>query len=218
MRFTIITPTLQRSSLVRACNSVDRQSFSDWQHIVMVDRAKLDHALLAGIHHPRRSVIKCPVAHHNYGNTCRHNAWELATGDYCLMLDDDNYLADDKILEDIAANLEDSPHWALFPILRRGKPFFHDPPGLKVTDTANVVVRREIARWPDILEYAADARWIEGLKAYPHKSLPDFRPIVDMPVQSKGRSNANRWDIREKAARTWRDIGMLYSKRGSTPL
>ena len=39
-----------------------------------------------------------------------------------------------------------------------------------------------------------------------------------MPVQSKGRSNANRWDIREKVARTWRDIGMLYSKRGSTPL
>ena len=90
MRFTIITPTLQRSSLVRACNSVDSQSYSDWQHLVMVDRAKLDHALLAGIHHPQRSVIKCAVPHHNYGNTCRHNAWELATGDYCLMLDDDN--------------------------------------------------------------------------------------------------------------------------------
>jgi glycosyltransferase involved in cell wall biosynthesis len=219
MRFTIITPTLQRSSLVRTCNSVDSQSYSDWQHIVMVDRAKLDRALLAGIHHPQRSVIKCPVPHHNYGNTCRHNAWELATGDYCLMLDDDNYLTDDKILEDIAASLEDRPHWALFPILRRGKLFFHDPPGLKVTDTANVVVRREIARWPDILEYAADARWVEGLKAYPHKSLPDFRPIVDMPIQSKGRSSAKRWDIREKVARTWRDIGLLYNKRGSsTPL
>jgi glycosyltransferase involved in cell wall biosynthesis len=219
MRFTIITPTLQRSSLLRACNSVDSQSYSDWQHIVMVDRAKLDRALLAGIHHPQRSVIHCPVPHHNYGNTCRHNAWELATGDYCLMLDDDNYLTDDRILEDIAANLEDSPHWVLFPILRRGKRFFHDPPGLKVTDTANVVVRKEIARWPNILEYAADARWIEGLKAYPHKSLPDFRPIVDMPIQSKGRSSAKRWDIREKMARTWRDLGLLYSRRGSsTPL
>ncbi len=218
MKFTIITPTLQRTSLVRACDSVDSQSFSDWQHIVMVDRAKLDRALLARIQHPQRSVVKCGVPHHNYGNTCRHNAWIFARGDYCLMLDDDNYLTDDRILEDIAANLEDRPHWALFPILRRGKLFFHDPPGLKVTDTANVVARREIARWPDILEYAADARWIEGLKAYPHKSLPDFRPIVDMPVQSKGRSSANRWDIREKVARTWRDIGLLYSKRGSTSL
>jgi hypothetical protein len=66
MRFTIITPTLQRSSLVRACNSVDSQSYSDWQHLVMVDRAKLDHALLAGIHHPQRSVIKCAVPHHNW--------------------------------------------------------------------------------------------------------------------------------------------------------
>jgi hypothetical protein len=41
---------------------------------------------------------------------------------------------------------------------------------------------------------------------------------VDMPVQSKGRSSANRWDIREKMARTWRDIGLLYGKRRSTPL
>jgi hypothetical protein len=94
----------------------------------MVDRAKLDHALLAEINHPRHSVIKCPIAHHNYGKTCRHNVWELATGDCCLMLDDDNYLTADKILEDIAANLEDRPHWALFPILRRGSLFFIDPP------------------------------------------------------------------------------------------
>lgn len=215
MRFTIITPTLQRSSLARACSSVDRQSFADWQHIVMVDRAKLNHALLAEINHPRRTVIQCPVAHHNYGNTCRHNAWELATGDYCLMLDDDNYLTDDKILEDIAAHLEDRPHWALFPILRRGRLFFNDPPGLKVTDTANVVVRRDIARWPDVEDYTADARWIEGLKAYPHKSLPGFRPIVDMPVQSKGRFCSKRWDISEKVARTCRAIKMRYNKHGN---
>ena len=124
MRFTIITPTLQRNSLVRTCSSVESQSFIDWQHIVMVDRAKLNHTLLALIHHPRRSIIKCPIAHHNYGNTCRHNAWKLASGDDCLMLYDDNYLADHRILEDIEANLEDRPHWALFPILRRGKLFF----------------------------------------------------------------------------------------------
>jgi glycosyltransferase involved in cell wall biosynthesis len=218
MRFTIITPTLQRNSLVRTCSSVESQSFIDWQHIVMVDRAKLNHTLLSLIDHPRRSIIKCPIAHHNYGNTCRHNAWELATGDYCLMLDDDNYLADHRILEDIAANLDDRPHWALFPILRRGKLFFHDPPGLKLTDTSNVVVRRDIARWPDISDYTADSRWVEGLKAYPHKSLPAFRPIVVMPVQSKGRFSSKRWDISEKLARTWRAMETRCSKRSSTAL
>jgi glycosyltransferase involved in cell wall biosynthesis len=218
MRFTIITPTLLRSSLVRTCHSVDCQTHADWQHIVMVDRSKLDRALLAQIDHAQRTVIQCPVPHHDYGNTCRRNAWELATGDYCLMLDDDNYLTDEKILEDIAANLDDRPDWALFPILRRGKLFFHDPPGLKVTDTANVVVRRQIARWPNTLEYAADARWVEGLKAYPYKSLPGFRPIVDMPVQSKGRTSAQHWDIREKMARTWRDIKLFGRRRGVSPL
>lgn len=193
VRFTIITPTLQRRSLIKTCRSVDQQSCTDWQHIVVVDRPRLKRSLLAEIAHPQRLIIKCPFPHRNYGNTCRHNAWRQAEGDYCLMLDDDNYLADERILEDIAATLADEPRWALFPILRYGRRFFNDPPGERKTDTANVVAQRDIARWPDISDYTADGKWVEGLKAYPHKSLPHFRPIVDMPIQSKGRSPLKKW-------------------------
>jgi glycosyltransferase involved in cell wall biosynthesis len=218
MKITIITPTLQRSSLIQACNSVDRQSFREWQHIVMVDRPTLDLDLLATIRHSQRQVMQCPKAHHNYGNTCRHNAWEVATGDYCLMLDDDNYLTDDDVLKDVAASLYKRPRWALYPIMRRGKSFFNDPPGLKLTDTANVVVRRNIARWPNIAEYAADGRWIEGLKAHPYEAFPAFRPIVNVPVQSKGRMFSDKRDIGEKVARIWRAMEMRYSKRRGAAL
>jgi glycosyltransferase involved in cell wall biosynthesis len=213
MKFTIITPTLQRSSLAKTCNSVNNQTYAEWEHIVMVDRPTINEALLGEIRHPKRFVIKCSVPHHDYGNTCRHIAWEMATGEYCMMLDDDNFLFDDKVLEDIVATLEDSPHWVLFPILRRGKVFFNDPPGLKLTDTANAVVRRDIARWPDTSDYAADAQWIEGLKAFPYKSMAGFRPIVNVPVQSKGRTSSRRWDPVEKWARTWRIIERRYGRR-----
>ena len=37
MRYTIITPTLLRDTLPRLCESIDRQTCSDWQHILAVD-------------------------------------------------------------------------------------------------------------------------------------------------------------------------------------
>ena len=210
MKITIITPTLQRMSLLQTCKSVDSQSFAGWQHIVMVDRTKVDLTLVAAIRHPRRSVVQCPKAHHDFGNTCRHNAWERATGEYCLMLDDDNFLTDDHILADIVTSLQQGPDWALFPILRRGERFFHDPPGLKRTDTANAVVRKELARWPKVADYAADALWIEGLKAHAYQAFPTFRPIVNVPVQSKGRISPRRWYVTGKVARTWNTIKRRY--------
>src|ERR1700691_970430 len=130
--FSIITPTLQRDSLLRCCESINSQTFADnWQHIVMVDSYTIERDLIERISHPQRIVAGCATSHKNFGNTCRHRAWLFATGQWCLYLDDDNYLADARILEDLAVALEGIPErWALFPILRHGSPFFHEPPRL----------------------------------------------------------------------------------------
>lgn len=190
MKFTIISPTIQRPSLLRCCESVSVQTHQSFEHIVQVDCAEYDMALITAIEEdPRRAIYKCPVSHKNFGNTCRGLAWMVATGDWVLHLDCDNYLADDHVLEDLAAALVDvEEKWAIFPILRFGQRFFYDPPGCCSVDTLNMVIRREVAQWPDGSEYAMDGLFCEQLKArHPWKSFPSFRPIGVMESSGNGR-------------------------------
>jgi len=188
MKFSIITPTVQRRSLLNTCTSVEMQTFSNWEHLVQIDSATLNEELLGIIRHPQRIIGQCAVSHRNGGNTCRHLAWSMATGDWVLHLDDDNHLADPHILADLATALEGvEEQWCLFPILRHGLPFYFDPPVPNYFDTANAVVRREVGRWPDIDDYASDGVWVNALREkYPYRAFPTFRPIVVMPTSSFG--------------------------------
>src|SRR5208283_3850689 len=123
MIFSIITPTVQRKSLLETCRSVDEQTLSDhWQHIVIVDSHTLDKELLAKIKHPQRLIVQCDKPHRNSGNTCRHDAWKLATGEYCWYLDDDNIVASSQTLHHIAKQLDNlgDEQWTLWPIFRHG--------------------------------------------------------------------------------------------------
>jgi glycosyltransferase involved in cell wall biosynthesis len=192
MKISIITPTIQRQSLIRCCESVDAQTFSNWEHVIMVDCEEFDRPLIEKIEEsPRRAIYKCSIPHRNYGNTCRHNAWTLSTGDYCLYLDCDNFLSHPYVLAQIASSIESNvfftPQWAIFPILRHGQVFFNDPPGLCKTDTANMVIRRNIAQWPDGPEYTMDGIFCERLaNDYPYASFPNVQPIVIMEKSSLG--------------------------------
>lgn len=189
MTFSIITPTIQRESLVRCCESVSNQTYTRWEHLVQIDRMSINLALIGSVMHPQRTISPCFAEHRNYGNTCRHMAWEGCTGDYLLYLDDDNYLADENVLSDLAAALVDRPDYACFPIMRFGQRFFDPNPRSCHADTANIVVKREYGRWPDRPEYTADGFWIDAMRSDPSlvlESFPDFRPIVIMPQQGKG--------------------------------
>jgi hypothetical protein len=192
-RFTIITPTLQRESLVRCCDSVDGQNFASWQHIVMVDDANKNRDLCMRIKRndemERRWVHKCGRRHGHFGNRCRHDAWLGAMGEYLVMLDDDNLMFHEGALADIDRCLTSAgePDFALFPVHRHGSVFLMEPPGLCRTDTANVVCKREIGRWPDIEAREADGHWVEALKEkYSYVSFPDVAPIILMEYSSNG--------------------------------
>jgi glycosyltransferase involved in cell wall biosynthesis len=185
--FSITTPTLQRESLKECCASVDIQTYTDWEHIVMIDAERVNESMIISCDRANRRFAQCLHPHHNYGNTCRHNAWTITNGVYLLYLDDDNWLFDKHVLGEIADYLLSAPQWAIFPIFRHGSLFFNDPPGLCMTDTANVVVRREIGRWPDMPDYTADGHWVEALKKYPYEAHPDSRPIVMMPKSNEGK-------------------------------
>jgi Glycosyl transferase family 2 len=189
--FSIITPSLMRYSLVRCCESVDKQTYRNFQHVIALDCAPEDinHDFLARIQHPQRVIFCCGQKFGNYGNHSRFMAWEKATGDQCIFLDDDNRMWSDHALADIAESLEsaNNPDFSIFPIHRHGRWFFHDPPGMCLTDSANIIVRREIGRWPDIIAREADGVLVEELKAkYSYAAFPNVEPIILMEYSSNG--------------------------------
>jgi hypothetical protein len=189
--FSIITPTIQRLSLVRLCESIDAQAFESWEHIIAVDSDVVDFGLMAKFADHRRGILSMGKRYNNYGNTPRHEAWEAVNAEWIWHVDDDNYLSDPDILlylSTVLAKLSSEIKFAIFPILRHGSVFFNDPPGLCMTDTMNVIVRREVGRWPDGPEYTMDGIWVEALKArYKYAAFPDFIPIGVMEKSSEGK-------------------------------
>jgi Glycosyl transferase family 2 len=159
-----------------------------WQHIVVVDGGPLSPDLLNSILHPRRQIICLSKRCGNFGNTPRHIGWRLATEDYCIYLDDDNYFTRPDALVDIARSLDESrPDWAVFPILRFDQRFFSDDPRCCHVDTANMVIRREIAQWPNRDEYTLDGIFCDELKErYSYTAFPEIAPIIAVPIMGMG--------------------------------
>jgi hypothetical protein len=191
MKISIISPTLQRESLVAWCESVNRQE-GEWQHIVVVDCFELNLELMERIKHPQRVIVKCDAPHCDWGNTCRRNGWNHAVGEYVVYLDDDNFFSPDPlILRDIEQVITAAgcPPFCLFPIVRHGSVFFYYPPALCMTDTANLVLRRDVGQWPDVRASTADGILAEYLlREHGCTPFPDFRPIIHMPSSSRGKS------------------------------
>lgn len=188
LKFSIITPTVQRDSLVKNCQSIDEQHHLEWEHIVVIDSAELNDELIFSLAHPKRKFIQCDKPHRNSGNTCRHNGWDHASGDYTYYLDDDNYLYSPNTLRIMSQALEEynRPAWGLFPILRHGSIFFFDPPQPCYFDTGNAVVHNDYSQWPDIPDYASDAVWLQQFKDLPYQAFSNFEPVMVMPGTSFG--------------------------------
>jgi glycosyltransferase involved in cell wall biosynthesis len=196
MRYTIITPTICRKSLLRLCVSIDSQTESNWEHLVVIDMPRESltrdqREFIASIPpNENRSYSYCNKRHNNYGHTCRHQAWENAKGDYILYIDDDDYLADNGVLRDLDFVTEP---WAVFPVSRHGRLFLGLPPGTCRTGTGMFIHKRDIGRWPDSDSYEADGSFVESLREkYPYEVV-DTRPMVVQPKSSAGVSNAETW-------------------------
>jgi hypothetical protein len=157
------------------------QTCKDWEHIVMLDLLEEHQPVWPELIHPQRKFICCGTNHNNWGNTCRHNAWTHATGDYLYNLDDDNYLADDKVMEEWNTV---TAAWAIFPIFKEKFGGFHFfcPPVLGGTDTGSFIVRRTIGRWPDEAgsenpAISSDGRFAEKLRQIHSYDILLTRPL-----------------------------------------
>jgi len=209
MRYTIVTPTICRRSLLRLCDSIDSQSQSDWEHLVVIDMPRGNmtadqREIIKSIPlKANRSYSHCDKRHKNYGHTCRHQIWEQAKGDYILYVDDDDYFADKDVLRVLDAVTEP---WAVFPILRHGKVFFYLPPGRCRTGTGMFIHKKAIGRWPDSDSYEADGCFVEELRDRYQYQVVESRPIVIQPKSSYGISNAESWfgDVLTRQVSLWR--------------
>jgi hypothetical protein len=198
MRYTLITPTICRESLLRLCRSIDTQTESDWEHLVVIDtpRDKLtrdQEKIVTSTPLPprgKRLFSYCERKHRNYGHTCRHEVWKHAKGDYILYIDDDDYLAHEDALRVLDSVVEP---WAVFPVLRHGRLFFHLPPGTAKTGTGMFIHKREIGRWPDSDAYEADGLFVESLLQKYRYQVLRCPPLVIQPKSSFGVSNAEGW-------------------------
>jgi glycosyltransferase involved in cell wall biosynthesis len=216
MRYTIVTPTICRPSLLRLCESIDQQTESDWEHLVVIDTprgnmTKEQRNVIESIRsNAKRSYSHCDRRHNNYGHTCRHHIWEQVRGDYILYVDDDDSLADENVLKTLDSVTEP---WAVFPMLRHGKRFLCVPPARGGTGTGMFLHRREIGRWPDRDSYDADGWFVEELKQRFPYQVVESRPLVIQPQSSCGVSNAESWWGAERAkwiARWFRYKDLLF--------
>jgi glycosyltransferase involved in cell wall biosynthesis len=174
MRYSIITPSLGRDTLLRLCQSIDQQSCADWEHIVMIDSADAEH-LLYSIRHPQRTVVHCSNTYRDWGNTCRREAWDLSSGEYLLYIDDDNYYADMEVLETL---LSATQPVVLFPLLHRGSIELPIPIRVGRSDSNALMVKREIGQWPAGGGHETDGIFIQQLTSNHSYELLTNRALV----------------------------------------
>lgn len=176
IKFSILTPWLPpRPSIHKAISYIDNQTYQNWEHLISIDR--LGHGLESN--DPRRSIHPCETEHNTWGNTCRHNLWGEATGDWILYLDDDDILYP-NCLEEIAKAIAADPDkdWGYFAIKLGTNVFFHNPPGGGLITGGQIFHRKyamngEDLRWYDNTNYGADWDHI-----YQHFVKPERQPIL----------------------------------------
>ena len=182
--FTVITPTILRTSLNKCVDSVKGQCA---QHIVMVD-------LYGWTNIKRTQEFEIHITgkrYEDFGNTPRHLAWQYAKGDYLIYLDDDNFLYNVHSLRRLAVALNESglPDVAFIPMMMKGNVFMPPrPPVVGAVDTGNIVVKREIGQWPIKGGYEADGHFAEYLASkYDCVYLPELEPIIVMEKSNYGK-------------------------------
>lgn len=191
IKFTVITPTVLRPSLHKACKSLERQDYPNWEHIVMVDMP--GSPVPTWLEHPQRKIFVCDQAHRNVGNTCRHDAFPHITGDYVVYLDDDNHYHKRSLslLADAIMSAKKEVNWGIFPMVRMGQIFFNFPPGKNRTDTGQFfhkpVINGVPIQYLATNDYAADGELVELLKKSGPPYVVDPKiPLINMPVRSFG--------------------------------
>lgn len=194
---SIITPTFNRPLTVveRCLTSVDRQTYGDWEHIVVSDGVREEAvAELVKKRPDGKRRYEVVPKQGGFGAAVRQEALKFARGDYLVFLDDDNIIFP-TFLEKMLSAFTDSSHWKLgdqtgiefviceclhfgplqsffgpAPVVLKGEPKLYH------IDTLQIMVKKEAflkVGWQGN-DYFADGRTYEMLgKTYKWINIPE---------------------------------------------
>lgn len=192
--FTIITPTIGRDTLLRTCESVNKQTCEEWEHLVVFDGPETNLEIFSKIEHPQRRIIFSGTKFGNYGHPLKFFAYDLASNDYLMYIDDDDWY--NRIcLELIKKSIDPDCPFIFFYALWRGNMLLHIPPKRKATLSCQYCHRKldgqgNQIRFPPWLSgggYAQDGQWIESMaKAYSYIVIEDEIPLVFVDQVNRG--------------------------------
>ena len=107
MRFSIIIPAYNSAGHIRkALDSIKAQTYTDYELIVVCDSCTDNTEEIAKEYGARTEA----VSYHADGLT-RNRGMELATGDYILFMDDDDWWLHEYVLQQLADKINEVP-WA----------------------------------------------------------------------------------------------------------
>jgi glycosyltransferase involved in cell wall biosynthesis len=190
--FSIITPTIGRSTLLKTCESIDKQTFTEWEHLVVFDGPEQEVEVFKQIEHPQRKIIFSGKNFGDYGHSIRFFSWDLAKYDYLMYIDDDDYYHE-ECLEILKTNLNPDANFTFFPCRRFRCKFLNIPPGSGVTVSCQYVHKRIDhngcpIRFPPG-GHGKDSWWIGKMaEAYPYQVIDLDAPMVYVDVIGEGKA------------------------------
>lgn len=201
IKFSIITPTLLRNSLIRTCNSIDSQTYTNYEHLVMVDLPNSEikpneKIILKKIaKNPRRKITYLNKRYRDFGNTPRNIAGKMATGGYLMYLDDDDFYINNT-LHELFQNLRTyrpCPNMVVFRCKRKEVEFTHWPPAICKTVSCQwmhkkVIDGKEILWSTHDSGYLSDGYFLESVIKLTKPVLVQTKePLVCVDTYSGGK-------------------------------
>jgi glycosyltransferase involved in cell wall biosynthesis len=202
MKFSIITPTIGRSTLQKTIESIDSQSFKDLEHIIIYDGGDdfTFKELFNKYNNNNRKVINSIEKKGDFANYNRGYACDFASGEYITYIDDDDWYINDTFAKlNDALNLYNSigkdPTFVFYPCLRLGQRFLNLPPARCMTVSCQYIHKRIKDGHPikfashlngQVGGYIADGEWIETMANTYDYMVYDNECLVQVDFVSGG--------------------------------
>lgn len=148
-KVTIITPTYNRlASLKEAIESVRKQSYQNWEHLIIADGSDIRVQSMIKNYKDQRLIYLCTLRTSDWGHSQRNWALRYATGQYLFCLDDDNLICDQYIEKMVNGFSSGKIGYVVCNIDYAGEKILSPKPPFQLggIDHLNIMVRTELMK------------------------------------------------------------------------
>lgn len=205
-KFSIIIPNYNNGKFLEKClNSVLNQTYKNYE-IIFVDDMSEDNSLeIANKMLKGHKVLKVPYKKYNGGT--RNIGIMEATGDYIMCIDSDDWLINDKVLEDLNNFIEDEDIIRTGYSLYNGEIIFTDIP--KHETMMDLFVEPTCAVWTKVIksEILKNTLFSEGTlmedKVHHYRIVDHSNSFADFPQVTHVWNRTNTHSVSTKRNYKW---------------